>query len=137
MLMDQFVGVHGLRIERLLARERQQTLGQLRRPLRADQCIVERAFGARLDDAALGDAEIADDDGQEIVEVVRDAAGQLADRFHLLRLPQRLFGQFAALGFRVKLARAAHGHQHERHENQRRRQPGNRGAASWSAASRR
>ena len=30
---------------------------------------------------------------EQIVEVVRDAAGQLADRLHLLRLPQRLLGQ--------------------------------------------
>ena len=28
------------------------------------------------------------DDGQDVVEIVRHAAGQLADRFHLLRLPQ-------------------------------------------------
>ncbi len=31
------------------------------------------------------------DDGEEVVEVVGDAAGQLADGLHLLRLPQRLF----------------------------------------------
>ncbi len=30
----------------------------------------------------------ADNRGQQIIEVVRDAAGQLAHRFHLLRLPQ-------------------------------------------------
>ena len=35
----------------------------------------------------------ADDHGQEVVEVVRDAAGELADGFHLLRLPDlRLVG---------------------------------------------
>ena len=33
--------------------------------------------------------EIAEDDGEQIVEVVRDAAGQLAHGFHLLRLAQR------------------------------------------------
>ena len=31
---------------------------------------------------------IAGDDGQQIVEIVRDAAGKLADGFHLLRLTQ-------------------------------------------------
>ena len=30
---------------------------------------------------------MAEHDREEVVEVVRDAAGQLADRFHLLRLP--------------------------------------------------
>ena len=34
--------------------------------------------------------EVADDDGQQVVEVVRDAAGQLADRLHLLRLGELL-----------------------------------------------
>ena len=32
----------------------------------------------------------ADDGGQQVVEVVGDAAGQLPDRFHLLRLPELL-----------------------------------------------
>ena len=34
--------------------------------------------------------EAADDHGQQVVEVVGDAAGELADRLHLLRLPQLL-----------------------------------------------
>ena len=33
---------------------------------------------------------VADDGGEEVVEVVRDAAGELADRLHLLRLTQLL-----------------------------------------------
>ena len=109
-----------LRIERLSPREGEQALGQLRGALGAGQRIVERAFGARFDDAALGDAEIADDDGEQIVEVVRDAAGQLADGFHLLRLPQRLLGQFAPLGFGVEVLRAPQRQEHE-HEQQHRR----------------
>ena len=32
------------------------------------------------------------DAGQEIVEIMRQAAGELADGLHLLRLPQRLLG---------------------------------------------
>ncbi len=32
--------------------------------------------------------QVADDGRQEIVEVVRDAAGEIADRIHLLRLQQ-------------------------------------------------
>ena len=38
------------------------------------------------------EVEPADDQGQQVVEVVRDAAGQLAHRLHLLRLPERLLG---------------------------------------------
>ena len=31
---------------------------------------------------------VADDAGEQVVEIVRDAAGQRAERFHLLRLEQ-------------------------------------------------
>ena len=43
-------------------------------------------------DALLQMLDIAADHGQEIVEVVRYAAGQLPDRFHLLRLTKRVLG---------------------------------------------
>ena len=33
---------------------------------------------------------VANDDVQQIIEIVRDPAGELADGFHLLRLPQLL-----------------------------------------------
>ena len=45
-------------------------------------------------------------DGQKIVEVVRDAAGELADGLHLLRLPQRLLGLPAGLVLGFQLAGA-------------------------------
>ena len=38
------------------------------------------------------DFDRAGDDGEDVVEVVRDAAGELADGLHLLRLPQLLLG---------------------------------------------
>jgi hypothetical protein len=41
--------------------------------------------------------EIPADDHQEVIEVGRDAAGQLANGFHFLRLPQRVF-ELPALG---------------------------------------
>jgi hypothetical protein len=40
--------------------------------------------------------EIADDRRQVIVEIVGDAAGELADRLHLLRLPEFLLHLLAA-----------------------------------------
>ncbi len=46
-------------------------------------------------DAAQREIEIADDGGEQIVEVVRDAAGEAADRLHLLRLAQRFLGRLA------------------------------------------
>jgi hypothetical protein len=49
---------------------------------------------------------------------VRDAARQLADRFHLLRLPQRLLGQLAALGLGIKFLRPALDQNHQAEQKQ-------------------
>jgi hypothetical protein len=48
-------------------------------------------------DVAPGHVRVPRDHGQEVVEVVRDAAGELADRLHLLGLPQPLL-ELAPLG---------------------------------------
>ena len=45
---------------------------------------------AALRDAMLDAVQRAGDSLQQIVEIMGDAAGQLADRFHLLRLAKRL-----------------------------------------------
>ncbi len=50
-------------------------------------CRVSASAAPGLDQQV----EIADDDEQQVVEVVRQSAGQLADGFHLLRLQQLLF----------------------------------------------
>jgi hypothetical protein len=47
---------------------------------------------------ALGQVQRADDDGQHVVEVVGDAAGELADGLHLLELAHLGLGRLAALG---------------------------------------
>jgi len=44
-------------------------------------------------DQILQDLDAAGDDGEEIVEVVRNAAGELADGIHLLRMAQLLLGR--------------------------------------------
>ena len=38
----------------------------------------------------LEQLDVAENHGKNVVEVVREAAGELADRLHLLRLKQRL-----------------------------------------------
>ena len=43
----------------------------------------------------LQNLAVADDDAEQVVEVVRDAAGELAHGFHFLRLPELLFQPFA------------------------------------------
>ncbi|MNO66219.1 hypothetical protein D3C76_570020 [compost metagenome] len=51
--------------------------------------------GAAVGNVALHQVEAADDAGEHVVEVMGDAAGKLADRFHFLRMAQGVFGTFA------------------------------------------
>ena len=92
---DELIDVCGLRIERLAPRKGQQTMGQGRGApdgaLRRLHITVDFAR-TPLGDAGLHEIEAALDAGQNIVEVVREAAGELADGLHLLRLPQRCLG---------------------------------------------
>ena len=96
--LDLGADIEHLRLQRLPAGERQQLPGQLGGAF--------HGFGNRVDVAAAPffrqfaaaqEVGRGADDGQQIVEIVRDAAGQLPDRFHLLRLAQR-FLALAALG---------------------------------------
>ena len=94
---DKVVEVEPLGLQRLAAGEGEQLAGQ------------RGGVGSGLDDR-LGEADAlvvgklgraehvgrALDDGQQIVEVVGDAAGQLAQRLHLLALAELVFG-FGAL----------------------------------------
>ena len=85
------------------AREGQQAAGQVGGAIGPVHRIADVAlclFG-RFADPPLRKFQPADDDSEHIVEIMRDAAGQLADRFHLLRLAKLLlgggaFGHFAA-----------------------------------------
>jgi hypothetical protein len=56
--------------------------------------VVVAAVEARLEQI-----HAPDDDRQRAVEIVRQAARQLADRFHLLQLPEVLLGELAAADF--------------------------------------
>ncbi len=67
---------------------------------RALQRAVDQAMQARIvRDALAQQIEIAHHRHQQIVEIMRDAAGELADGFHLLRLPQLLLRSFARRDF--------------------------------------
>src|SRR3712207_7344320 len=57
-------------------------------PTRRSSDLLD-AVDAPLRDPRLHEVERTDDAGEQVVEVVRDAAGELADRLHLLRLAQR------------------------------------------------
>lgn len=79
-------------------------MGERRCTLCTFESAAERALqaGIRVAGApqgAIGHIDISRHDGQQIVEVVSDASGQLTDRFHLLRLSQSFFGLRAFFHF--------------------------------------
>ena len=80
-LERQCVDVDFARLQRLLAGEGEQMLGQLRAALGGvvDQLGDGGELGT-VSDGVRQNADRAGDDGQHIVEVVRDTAGQLTDR---------------------------------------------------------
>ena len=92
-LCEDAVQIQGFGTRHLLSREGQELPGQRRRTFRARMHLLERLEqrgigNARLGGAAGGELAVPDDDGQEIVEVVRHAAREVTDRLHLLRLPK-------------------------------------------------
>ena len=89
----QLIDVDGTRIHRLLPREGEQALDQFG----AATGGLERRIDVLLDQCAVRQAiaqsrQIAHDDGQHVVEVVGQTAGELPDRLELLRLRQREMG---------------------------------------------
>ena len=86
------------RLQFLLAGEGQHALGQ-RRPAPGTLERTGESEGAGLFSSSrkrlLQQVEIAHRGHQQIVEVMRDAAGELADRLHLLRLAQLLLRPLA------------------------------------------
>ena len=64
-----------------------------------DAQVPVKACQPLLQDALLNQLEAAADAGQQIVEIMRDAAGQLAHRLHFLRLDER---SLYALQFRSR-----------------------------------
>ena len=98
---DQLAAVDALGQQRLGAGEGQQAAGQRGGAGRALHRIVEvqSDLAARAVEPAPGEVDAADDDRQHVVEIVGDAAGQLADRLHLLDLAELRLGRLALLGF--------------------------------------
>ena len=91
----------GLLVELLAAREGEHALGQVAPRCAPCTALSSSAMQLGIVGQALAHQfEAAEHRHQQIVEVVRDAAGELADRVHLLRLEQRfarLFELAAAL----------------------------------------
>src|SRR5258708_33454274 len=89
---DQGVYIGLARPQRLLAGEGEETLRELRATVRGLCDRLGDGYDLRVAGDLLGqDFDHADDDGQDIVEIVRDPAGKLANRVHFLRLTQQAF----------------------------------------------
>ena len=88
---NQIVDLNDFHVQILPAREGQQLLIQLGAAAHGLPGRIEQPANPWfVRHAAAQHVETAADDHQKVVEVVRDAAGQLADGLHLLGLPQLL-----------------------------------------------
>ena len=100
-IVDRLAQVEHLRAQRLLAREGQELPHQRRGAvgvlLDLDD-VLERRIGRLV--GVEQEVGRHHDGGQHVVEVVRDAAGELADQFHLLLLLHAAFQR--ALGGRFE-----------------------------------
>ena len=75
----------------MLLAERKEVLHERPPPFGGAQQLVNLVVPAVVRfDAIPEQLEVAHDDGEQVVEVVRDAARQLADRFELLRLTESM-----------------------------------------------
>ena len=94
----QLVQIENPGLEHLAAAEGQELLGERRGALPGLHDLFHRmAVAISGGEAVQDELAVAGDDGQQVIEIVRHAAGQHPHGFHLLRLAELLF-QAAAAG---------------------------------------
>ncbi len=97
-VLHQSVEIDDLGLEDLATAEREQLLGQGRGPVRRAVDLIHvlapGVIGRQIGEEQVG---VSADGGEDVVEVVGDAAGEPADRLHLLRLDDLLL-ETAPLG---------------------------------------
>ena len=86
-VVDQLVQIDIPNVDDLFAAEDQQLTGQMRGAVDRGSDLFERFSHLRFDVLFLHQERgVTLDDTEQIVKVMSDAGGQLADGFHLLRL---------------------------------------------------
>ena len=96
--VDQLRDVHRGRVQVLLPREGEQALRQRGAALGSlDRAVDQAARRVVVAQPFAQQLQVAEHGRQQVVEIVRDAAGELADRLHLLRLAEGLFELDAVL----------------------------------------
>ena len=93
--VDQGVQVDRLGVQGLPPPEGEQAAGELGAERRRLLGLLQNLAVVGVGHTPLQQFQIAGDHRQQVVEVVRDAAGQLADRLHLLGLAQLLLHALA------------------------------------------
>ena len=103
--LDQAVDVDGFDLERMLAGIGEEAVDQADRAMRGLARGREIALHAlvRLAQPQRRQVDVAQNGGEQVVEVVGDPAGEPSDRLHLLRLPQRVLGELALRDLLVQL----------------------------------
>ena len=103
----------GFGVERLLPREGEQPVGQRGGALHALQRHLPGPHDPRHGGRGLQSGNLPADrveaalhDGEKVVEIVGDAAGELTDDFHLLRLAEQFLRLHAGFVLGFQLARA-------------------------------
>ena len=90
---DEPAHIDDLGLERLTAPEGEQLLGELRPARHARHGVRHAALGALVADDVPGEQlQVSGHDLEQVVEVVRDAAGELADRLEFLSLGEFRLG---------------------------------------------
>src|SRR5271166_1750777 len=87
---DERADVGRFRIERLASTEGEDLIREFRAVLRRVERLFDMLALDGIAETRTEHFEIGDDRRQDIIEIVSDAAGELADRLHLLRLPELL-----------------------------------------------
>ncbi len=85
---DDFVHVQALGLDDLAAAEGEQLAGQPGRALGGLRDLLRGTRGRVIQLGHRQQRGVAVNDGEDVVEIVRDAAGKLADGLHFLRLAQ-------------------------------------------------
>ena len=76
---------HGRELQQRLPRETEELASEIGGAEAGElRCFEQHLVGIVRGNVGADHAEVAEDGGQQVVEIVRDAAGELADGIHLL-----------------------------------------------------
>jgi len=91
-IVEQLGQIREFRIQQRSARKCQKSVGQIATPLRRrDRPVKEMVGLGAVIDAGLKKLKIAQNNGQQVIEIMGDAARELSDSLHFLFMSELLF----------------------------------------------